>query len=115
MGQNKASLSILTGFEPVLPAVLPTVLPAVLPGHGLSENFSSKQFDNEHGCAEHGSNEHGATMMEYVLIVCCLMLVAISSVSMVGAESRDTFHQVRSTLAHSNFPVGSTPPLVEPD
>lgn len=52
----------------------------------------------------------GATMLEYVLIVCCLMLVAISSVSFVGAETRDTFVAAKAALAHSNVPSGVTPP-----
>ena len=54
-------------------------------------------------------------MLEYVLVVCCLMLVAISSVSFVGAETRDTYDRVAIKLAHSNFPVSATTPLQEPE
>lgn len=88
MGRKKVSQAILGGSDPAV----------------------SRLCFTQHLSSETGCNETGATMMEYVLIVCCLMLVAISSVSMVGAETRDTFVNVKAGLAHSNVPTAVTPP-----
>lgn len=50
-------------------------------------------------------NERGATMLEYSLIACCISVLCIAAVSVVGNESRKTFMTVGDKLANGNYPV----------
>ena len=61
-------------------------------------------------------DERGATMVEYALLACCIAVVLIASVTMVGREAYGTFNTVRVAAAGANNPqalppIPSDPPI----